>query len=314
MPRCYKCGKKSFFLRLAQNGLCKNCVAIKEKEALERTLHIAYLREQELKRKNEELKHFREHIFPISSSVEKIQQLWEYWEIYHNHNDYEQINRQKRALYQTMPILVDSKTLDGLFISSYISQIYNTDLTSCDCGDFEVREKPCKHMYRLFHELTNNGKINQQIVDVPYSTSNMFYCLNENNRVDFIKMIRYMSGEGRVVRRNDMISAAIETGLFLDTTDTDLDLDYTSLLQEMTKDGIMLALTKKSIVGFRPSWSKVKLIDWVIETQMTFLQKRFDYYMFIKIAPSVQEWVKGIQKSMESYEIVIPKELDLNIF
>ena len=69
------------------------------------------------------------------------------------HSDPEQVKRQKSAVSAKMtPISVDSALCSGSFKGSK-SSIYSTTLSSCTCIDFTRRSLPCKHIYRLAHEL-----------------------------------------------------------------------------------------------------------------------------------------------------------------
>ena len=57
----------------------------------------------------------------------------------------------KAASAECIPISVDPNNLCGVFGGS--SGNYNTSLSECECVDFHRRKLPCKHMYRLAHEL-----------------------------------------------------------------------------------------------------------------------------------------------------------------
>ena len=62
------------------------------------------------------------------------------------HQEPDQVSRQKSALRLNVEsINSDEKT--GIING------YNVSLDSCACRDWFVRHKPCKHMYRLAHEL-----------------------------------------------------------------------------------------------------------------------------------------------------------------
>lgn len=62
------------------------------------------------------------------------------------HTDTEQLKRQKTALkLNVQEICKDTQTgkINNYFVS----------LSECSCRDFAMRKKPCKHIYRLAHEL-----------------------------------------------------------------------------------------------------------------------------------------------------------------
>lgn len=62
------------------------------------------------------------------------------------HSDSEQLKRQKSAL--RLKIQEVNKDLQTGVINGHL-----VSLDDCDCQDYHVRQKPCKHMYRLAHEL-----------------------------------------------------------------------------------------------------------------------------------------------------------------
>lgn len=69
------------------------------------------------------------------------------------HSDPEQVKRQKSATSAKLtPISIDSVLCSGSFKGSKSSN-YSTTLNSCTCVDFKRRGLPCKHIYRLAHEL-----------------------------------------------------------------------------------------------------------------------------------------------------------------
>lgn len=77
---------------------------------------------------------------------------WPEWEL-SIHDNEEQINRQGRAMHYpfTFKIHKDKKT--ARFSSTTSLPYYDTSLSSCTCFDFQERNLPCKHVYRLAVEL-----------------------------------------------------------------------------------------------------------------------------------------------------------------
>lgn len=62
------------------------------------------------------------------------------------HNEPDQAKRQKAALRLNVES-IDSETQSGIINE------YTVSLSECSCQDYKMRLKPCKHMYRLAHEL-----------------------------------------------------------------------------------------------------------------------------------------------------------------
>lgn len=105
------------------------------------------------------------------------------------HSDPEQIKRQKSAVIARLtPITIDSVSCSGTFKGSRAS-FYSTTLNSCTCVDFSRRGLPCKHIYRLAHELNqfNLGDSVSSVVPVEPSASSII--LNKKEAMDLITSI-----------------------------------------------------------------------------------------------------------------------------
>ena len=63
------------------------------------------------------------------------------------HNTTDQIKRFEKSS-SIVPVSIDKDKGTAEFLGSD-GNIYNTTLESCDCMDFNMRQMPCKHMYRL---------------------------------------------------------------------------------------------------------------------------------------------------------------------
>jgi NAD-dependent DNA ligase len=69
------------------------------------------------------------------------------------HSHEEQLGRQTRAREKKCtPIKLDMEHQTAEFLGSGKAP-YFTTLESCTCRDFSLRQLPCKHMYRLAHEV-----------------------------------------------------------------------------------------------------------------------------------------------------------------
>lgn len=76
--------------------------------------------------------------------------IWDKWNNCHQLS--EQLERQNRALDKMLtPLSINFDNNSGIFKGT--KGQYNTSLESCSCKDFSHRNLPCKHMYRLAHEL-----------------------------------------------------------------------------------------------------------------------------------------------------------------
>ncbi|MCL2600604.1 MAG: SWIM zinc finger family protein [Treponema sp.] len=69
-----------------------------------------------------------------------------------DHAEADAVKRQVSACNKDItPVSVDAGLGIGVFAGS--SKNYSTTLGKCECVDFSKRKLPCKHMYRLAHEL-----------------------------------------------------------------------------------------------------------------------------------------------------------------
>lgn len=235
------------------------------------------------------LEEFHHTFFPISSPDEKIQSDWEV--IPCDHNAHDQIVRQKRSI-RTVPIYIDHDALVGFFFSPHSNTVYFTQLFTCDCPDFEKRCLPCKHIYRLFYELT----VDTLNTTVPDMVASALYRLTDQDRVDLIVLVYSLlpyPDSSKTVIKSAQISLFIDLG-FINQINTVSDTDYSFLLQCITKDEILISLRDYGISDCRPSWSKQKVIDWVIENHRDYLLKKFSEHITITIPPTLRAWYSGI--------------------
>lgn len=81
-----------------------------------------------------------------------LQDIWNnYWKFV-DHNSFIQSLHQQRACSAAMtPLVVNTKSGCANFKGE--EDVYETTLTSCQCMNFKRYLKPCKHIYRLAHEL-----------------------------------------------------------------------------------------------------------------------------------------------------------------
>ncbi len=82
----------------------------------------------------------------------KLLKEWSDWEN-SIHESEAQISRQGRAMTYPFDFSIKRKNQTAKFSSTSDLPYYNTSLSSCTCGDFEERQLPCKHIYRLAVEL-----------------------------------------------------------------------------------------------------------------------------------------------------------------
>ncbi len=69
------------------------------------------------------------------------------------HAEEAQIERQGRSMLYPFTFKVKKKAKTARFSSTSDLPYYDTTLSHCDCYDFQNRQLPCKHIYRLAVEL-----------------------------------------------------------------------------------------------------------------------------------------------------------------
>jgi len=256
-----------------------------------------------VEQKAAEIVEFRKE-FPVHSQNPNVQEEWEMSCVEHDdHDSSEQIERQKRALDKFVtPIMINyprfHNTLflhpSAMFLSSsHPYKLYDTSLMMCDCPDNKHRDLPCKHMYRLFYEIEHPRSTNLEITDIDSDIQLRFRQLSDNERLFFVeKSLRYHFQPliPRIIKKDAIVKSLIKNGFFIIIG----NVDYAPMLEKMTKDQIILSLAKRNVDGYKPSWSKVKLIDWIVNEQSAFLKKHFKSLVSINIHPSVEAWAKGI--------------------
>lgn len=77
---------------------------------------------------------------------------WSEWDV-SVHSDDAQISRQGRAMTYPFMFDIDETAKTARFSSTSDLPYYDTSLSQCNCYDFQGRQLPCKHMYRLAVEL-----------------------------------------------------------------------------------------------------------------------------------------------------------------
>jgi len=243
-----------------------------------------------------DLQEFHTSFFPITSPDDKIQSDWAVLSC--DHDSYEQLIRQKRSI-KTLPVYVDHDMRKALFLSSDINSIYSVSLFYCTCPDHEERVLPCKHMYRLFYELAVGTEYAAGVNVTNLDEATGFLELSDEDKISYINTVRTLCGrENRplTTRKLPHIVKALQTGLLLQSD----AVDYASLLGARTKDEIIVSLRDFGITDCYPSWTKVRLIDYVTENHRQYLIEEYKDFTAVTIPPILGPWCKGFCAVIES--------------
>ena len=85
------------------------------------------------------------------------------------HNEPEQIERQGKILEVAVKIKNKKEVFDAELKTMTTTKGYEVTLENCTCRDFQVRHKPCKHMYKLANKLKifvrKNGRSRELAAD-----------------------------------------------------------------------------------------------------------------------------------------------------
>lgn len=118
------------------------------------------------------------------------------------HSDYEQIKRiafAQRITPDNVTVNADKETA----VIAGRDGMYNVSLNNCTCYDFESRQLPCKHMYRLAAEL---GLLD----DLPKPNRKAAKAFKDNlqNEIDHYKEL-YLSGAISIEKFNKIVNALL---------------------------------------------------------------------------------------------------------
>ena len=244
---------------------------------------------------------FRNRKFPIDPADDLIKSKWNVWTS-QCHDEEDQLMRQERALYNVTPLLIDTKACVGYFLSSDRSRIYETYLFTCSCADFENRDLPCKHIYRLFYDLNHPENIPNGIANIPDNVYESFLKASNSTKFHFVDQAIHLPNAGRIGNIDSAWRALIKSKLVIRSS-PDLD-SYTPLINSKTKDQIFDALKAHGIDDFRQSWTKERLINWIKTNHPDFLKKYFADYALLTLTPDAVSWAEGIKKSKGQYRVI----------
>ena len=243
-------------------------------------------------------------VFPMDGGAEYLASDWFFWPD-DVHETYAALDRQKRALFAVKPAVIDTTRMEALFFPTFpgISIVYRTTLHTCTCPDFQRRKLPCKHIYRLFFEMSHLPLQNPELqvaADFP------FLQLSPEEQYLFLQMVLDPAFQP-LQRRTKAVSRFAALGLISLTQNHDPD-EYRLLLEAMTKRELLDALSAHHISGFYPSWPKDRLVYWTIVTQPGFLRSQFGRRTLVWPTAEILPWLRAVIRSDRSYRSSYPDE------
>ncbi len=159
------------------------------------------------------------------------------------HSDEAQIERQGRSMTYPFTFKVNKKAKNAKFSSSSSLPYYLTTLSECNCGDFENRRLPCKHIYRLAVELGIIEIVKRKRTFDKETLENIKSCADIDSHPEQIK--RQESAKNCKIISIDYES---KKGVFAGSSKTPYE---TSLTECTCKDYILRRLPCKHIYRLR---------------------------------------------------------------
>lgn len=205
--------------------------------------------------------------FDIPDNYTKYMRIWNMWpDTLHDQDS--QIIRQTRgcaAIYT--PISLNPDFACGVFWGH--EHNYNTSLTRCDCVDFQRRIRPCKHIYRLAHEL---DVIALEHVEVH---PDIMHVLRKS---DVLRLKNGLNPTQRSAFENALYSGPIfiSPAVFKPLHNCrllDEVHDDTMLLNTFSKDELYYFIQQHTTDKIRKNMSKTALIEKIISAYPIIIEK-----------------------------------------
>ncbi len=154
-------------------------------------------------------------------------------------------------------------------------------------------------MYRLFYELTVGTDYAAGVDVTNLDEATGFSELSDEDKVSYIRTIRSLCERGDrplTTRKFSYINKSLQAGLLLQSD----AVDYVSLLDARTKDEILISLRNSDITDCYQSWTKVRIIDYVIENHRQYLRKEYKDFTAVTIPPALEPWCMGVVSVIDS--------------
>lgn len=184
------------------------------------------------------------------------------------HSSPEQQKRiQTAQSAKTTPTSVNKETQTGCFPGSGL-EVYQTTLDSCTCADFEYRELPCKHIYRLAMECglfpgNIEQGINKNVLDQSQLTLEEAVEAIENLSEDDQRLIMGMLGDTLYRNKTERIIPAEKAQSLLCCPLLEAqEPTVSSLLRRYRKKELLQCLEANKIAGYPKSATAGTLRLW----------------------------------------------------
>lgn len=216
-----------------------------------------------------------------------------YWEP-SVHEDPEQIKRQKKAVEASLtPLSITGNT--GVFKGS--KKDYHTSLIECQCVDFSRRHLPCKHMYRLAHELNIFPLASVQsdnIISERLRIDDAMAIINDLSHDTKKIFFEFVMSSGSKTQECPEISELIEKKLLA------YGDDYVFLLNGYRKIDLLNLLPEDVKNNLPKKFTKADIIDFINNEHHEILENLLGDNIIVRVHPSIEHLQNAIYRRLYS--------------
>lgn len=175
-------------------------------------------------------------------------------------------------------------------------QIYTTSFSGCECKDFQRRNLPCKHMYKLALELG--------VIDEKWDLSGLSYdlkeLLNSLSQTAIHTLTRLMDNY-RYTHRFEVnkrtVSTLVKSGLLIE------DNSYYSILDKnYTKNELLMFLSSSSSCTITSKDTKPRIISYIIDDKPELLKALCNKYYTVSFSDIVNDNFDYIYRYCENLQ------------
>lgn len=170
-----------------------------------------------------------------------------------------------------------------IYSSRDTKQLYTTSFSSCECKDFQKRNLPCKHMYKLALEL---GVINEEW-DLSGLSPDLKELLDSLTPTAIRTLIRLMDNYRYVAKfevSKRTVSPFVKRGLLVEDNFYHLILD-----EKYNKDELLAFLSSSPSCTVCSKDKKLQIISYIIDNEPKLLKALCDKFYTVSFSDTVND-------------------------